>query len=129
MARILIAASPEPRIILERILAGHQFTSAGTPAQATKCLRDQAFDLIICTVLFDTSRMRDFLRLVKDEKRWEQIPFVCAQVRPNALTLAMATEAVALASQQLGAVAYLDIQNYRGNAEVEFRHALEAFIK
>jgi hypothetical protein len=57
MATILIAASAEPREIVKRILAGHEICCAETMAQAEQLLREQMFDLIICTIAFDESRM------------------------------------------------------------------------
>lgn len=114
MARILIAASPEPRKILERILGSHEFTSAGTTAQATRCLRKQRFDLIVCTILFDESRMLDFLRLVKDREPWAKIPFVCANVKANIrLMEQLVTDAVRFTSLELGAAAYINIHDYK----------------
>ena len=65
MARILVAASPEPRAIVERILAGHELSRAETMAQAEQFLHERTFDLIIGTIVFDESRMFDLLRLVK----------------------------------------------------------------
>src|SRR2546421_13049192 len=52
VASILVAASPEPRAILERILAGHELACAETMAQGEQLLRERAFDLIICTIVF-----------------------------------------------------------------------------
>lgn len=115
MARILIAASPEPRKILESILAEHQFTSAGTPRQAATCLQKVAFDLIICTVMFNEYRMFDFLRLVKDRQEWEKIPFICAQVISKVPGMSGASQSTRFAAKQLGAVAFLDILDYQQN--------------
>ena len=46
MAKVLVAASPEPRAVIERILAGHELSCAETMAQAEQLLREQTFDLI-----------------------------------------------------------------------------------
>jgi hypothetical protein len=69
-----LAASPEPRAIVERILAGHELAYAETMAQGEQLLREQAFDLIICTIVFDESKMFDFLRLAKSRLEWQRIP-------------------------------------------------------
>jgi hypothetical protein len=63
MAKILIAASPEPCEILERVLAGHDLVCPDTIARAEQFLHTHEFDLIVCTVLFDDSRMFDLLRM------------------------------------------------------------------
>src|SRR5438094_133241 len=81
MAKILVAASPEPRAILERVLAGHELFRAETMAQAEQFLVERTFDLIICTIVFDESKMFDFLRHAKSRPESQRIPFVCARVR------------------------------------------------
>jgi DNA-binding NarL/FixJ family response regulator len=129
MANILIAASPEPRAIVERILAGHNLTSAGKMAQAAQYLRKQAFDLIVCTIIFDDSRMFDLLRLAKSERDWARIPFVCVRVRAKILHEPIALEAVGFACRQLGAAAFLNIADYQTNPEREMRRAIEQLLK
>src|SRR6059058_5449232 len=76
MAKILVAASRAPRAIMERILAGHELSCAETMAQAEQFLRERTFDLIICTIVFDESKMFDLLQLAKSVPEWHRIPFV-----------------------------------------------------
>src|SRR5438067_130638 len=109
MAKILVAAAPEPRSVLERILAGHEVSFAETMAQAEQFLRRQTFDLIICTIVFDESKMFDLLRLAKSNSEWERIPFVAARVRPSILRSPTALRGVAFTCGTLGAAAFLDI--------------------
>src|SRR5688572_10777063 len=82
MAKILVAASPEPRAVIERILAGHELSCAETMAQAEQFLRERTFDLITCTIVLDESKMFDLLPLAKSTPEWARIPFVGARVRP-----------------------------------------------
>jgi CheY-like chemotaxis protein len=119
MAKILVAASPEPRAILERILAGHDLSCAGSMAQAEQFLRERTFDLIICTVAFDESRMFEFLRLAKATREWQQIPFVCARVRGHILRSPTAVNSTAFTCGALGAQAFLDIENYASHTDPE----------
>jgi CheY-like chemotaxis protein len=102
MATILVAASPHPREVFERILKGHELVCAGTMAQAERLLRKQTFDLIICTILFDDSQMFDFLRLAKSKTEWRRIPFVCARARVETVNSPAALEAVDFTSRTLG---------------------------
>lgn len=81
----MIAASPEPRAILERILAGHELSCAETMAQAEQFLRERTFDLILGTIVFDESKLFDLLTLAKSRPEWQRIPFV--GVRANARVL------------------------------------------
>ena len=129
MARVLIAASPEPGAIVEQILAGHVLTLARTVAQATQGLRTQGFDLIICTIMFDDSRMFDLLRLAKSEREWTRIPFVCVRARATILREPIALEAVGFACRELGAAAFLNITDYETNPKRQMRQAIEQFLK
>jgi hypothetical protein len=128
MAEILVAASPEPRAIIKRILAGHALFYVETMAQAEQYLRERSFDLIICTIVFDESRMFDFLRLAKSRREWQRIPFVCARVRRHILNSPFALQGIAFTCQALGAVAFLNITDYQGDPEREMRAAIERLL-
>jgi response regulator RpfG family c-di-GMP phosphodiesterase len=125
MAKILVAASPEPRAILERILGGHALFCAETMAQAEQFLRERTFDLIICTIVFDESAMFDLLQIAKSSPEWQRIPFVCARLRGHILRSPIALEGVAFTCRELGAVAFLDITDYDVDPEREMRGAIE----
>src|SRR5947199_8957268 len=103
MAKILVAASPEPRAVIERILAGHELSCAETMAQAEQLLRERTFDLIICTIVFDESKLFDFLRLAKSRPDWQRVPFVGVRARAHILRSPTALEAAAFTCRALGA--------------------------
>ena len=124
MARVLVAASPEPGTVVERILAGHEFARAETIAQAEHLLREQSFDLIICTIVFDGSKMFDLLQLAKSRPEWQRIPFVGARVRPTILLSPAALRATAFTCGTLGADAFLDITDYAADPERQMRGAI-----
>ena len=130
MARVLVAASPEPRAVLERILAGHDISSAGDMAEAEQLLRERTFDLIICTVVFDESRMFDLLRFAKATRNCQSVPFVCARVRRHILRSPTAVKAAAFTCGALGAQAFLDIEDYALDADPEqgMREAIERLL-
>jgi CheY-like chemotaxis protein len=128
MAKILVAASPEPRSVIERILAGHELSCAETMAQAEQFLRERVFDLIICTIVFDESKMFDLLRLAKSRREWQRTPFVGARVRPNILRSPTALRSAAFTCGTLGAEAFLDIAEYKVDPEREMRKAIEGLL-
>lgn len=128
MAQILVAASPEPRAIVERILAGHELTCAETMQQAEQFLGERRFDLIVCTIVFAESKMFDLLRLVKSRPDWDQIPFIGARGRPNILQSPSALRTAAFTCGALGAEAFLDMAEYRADPEGEMREAIESFL-
>src|SRR5213592_4586866 len=108
MAKILVAASPEPRGVIERILAGHELSCSETMALAEQFLRERIFDLIICTIVFDESKMFDLLQLAKSMPAWQRMPFVCARVRGHILRSPTALRNAAFTCGTLGAEAFLD---------------------
>src|SRR6266446_7940912 len=77
--------------------------------------------LIICTIVFDESRMFDLLRLAKSTPAWQQIPFICARLRHHILDSPLALEGVAFTCQTLGAVAFLNVADYQVDPEQEMR--------
>ncbi len=77
--------------------------------------------------MFDESRMFDFLRLAKENRKWKKIPFVCARIRPNTLAdYAIAIEGVKLASTGLGAAAFLDVMDFQSESDMASEIELHA---
>jgi hypothetical protein len=130
VANILVAASSEPRAALDRILAGHDLSCPETLEKAEQMLRNRFFDMIVCTVFFDESRMFDLLRLAKSTPEWQCIPFVCARVRQHVLEASVAREAIAFTCKSLGAAEFLDVANYPYPADTdrEMRAAVERLL-
>jgi CheY-like chemotaxis protein len=128
MAKILVAASPEPRAVVERMLVDHELFCAETLAQAEQSLRGQTFDLILCTIDFDESKLFDLLVRVKATPEWQRIPFVCARVRNHILRSPTALKAAAFTCRALGGEAFLDIADYHADPEREMRDAIERLL-
>ena len=128
MARILVAASPEPQVILKRVLEPHELTCAETMEQAEQLLGEHTYDLIICTIVFDESKMFDLLRLAKSRPEWRRIPFACARVRSHILRSPIAQKAAAFTSPELGAEAFLNITDYEVDPEREMGAAIEQLL-
>jgi hypothetical protein len=101
---------------------------ARTMSEAERLLREGTFDLIVCTIVFDDSRMFDLLRLVKSNRTWKRIPFICTKVRPKLLHNPLALEGVEIATQALGAAAFLDIENYESEPKKSMREDIEKFL-
>jgi CheY-like chemotaxis protein len=128
MADILVAADPEPRAVVERVLKGHGLFFVETLEQAEHFLRERRFDLIICTMVFDESRMFELLQLAKSSPEWRSIPFVCARVRSHVLQSPTVVKAAALTCRTLGGDAFLDIGSFHVNPEREMRSAIEGVL-
>jgi CheY-like chemotaxis protein len=128
MAKILVAASPEACTVVERILAGHELLCVDTFAQAEQSLRERTFDMVICTIVFNESKMFELLRLAKSRPEWQRIPFVGARVRPNLVLSPDSLRAAAVTCEALGAEAFLNITDFRANPEQEMREAIERLL-
>jgi response regulator RpfG family c-di-GMP phosphodiesterase len=128
VAKILVAASTEPQTICQRMLSEHELCFAATMTEAEKLLQEEIFDLIVCTIVFDDSRMFDLLRLAKSNRKWKNIPFLCLKVRSKLLDYALAVEGVQIAAQALGAAAFLDIDNFKLDPEKEMAEQIELHI-
>ena len=129
VAKVLVAASPEPRAVVQRMLAGHELACATDLTQAVQLLGERRFDLILCTIAFDDSKMFELLRLAKSKAMWRQIPFVGARVREQVLRSPAGIRAAAFTCRELGAEAFLDIADYREEPEREMREAIERILK
>jgi DNA-binding response OmpR family regulator len=85
MKKILVAATPPVQEILRDALEDEfDIILCGNLEQA-KQLLNKPVDLVICTVLFDDSRMFDFLRYAKTNPVTKSIPFICARARRGSL--------------------------------------------
>jgi CheY-like chemotaxis protein len=110
------------------MLDGHELHCADNMAQAEEYLRREPFDLIICTIAFDETRMFDFLRVAKSKPEWERIPFIGVRVMPHVLFMPSALKAAAMTCRELGAEAFLNITDYESDPEREMRAAIESFL-
>lgn len=128
MAKILVAASPQPREVLERVLKNHELVFAENMTEAEQKLNTGPYDQIVCTIVFDESRMFDLLRLAKSHRKWKRIPFVCARIRSQIIDSAIALEGVAIACKALGAVAFLNYAEYKVDPDREMLQDLEHFL-
>jgi CheY-like chemotaxis protein len=97
-------------------------------AQAEQLLRERTFDLILCTIVFDESKMFDLLRLAKSKPEWRRIPFVGARVRSHILISPTALRAAVLTCRMMGAT-FLDIADYQVDPEREMREGIELLLE
>ena len=122
MAKILIASIAETTQAFQQLLKGHDLTFTFRMAEAEQLLHKQSFDGIVCTILFDESRMFDFLRLAKSKTKLKDVPFVCAKIK-SAEVPPEVLESIAIACKRMGAAAFLNLADYQG--ENSFCEAVE----
>lgn len=129
--KILIAASPELRAKVERMISDHhEAYHASTVEEATRLLENTRFDGIVCTILFDDARIFDLLRMVRSNRKWKDIPFVCARVRPGTLDTPSAVEGIKSACELHGATGFVNISDYNDEPEPEqlMADAIERYL-
>lgn len=128
MAKILVAASPGPQQLVERMLGGHQLCRAESMEQAQQALLRESYELIVCTILFDESKMFDLLQHAKSRPDWLRIPFVCMRVKSHLHWSEIALKAVEFTCRALGAATFLDIANFPKDTYREMGKAIEGFL-
>ncbi len=71
--------TPNDDIDRLRALLGdeHEIVLVHSVQQARALIETEKFDLIVCSTLFDDSRMFEFLWATKQERRLRQQPFLC----------------------------------------------------
>lgn len=109
--KIFVGAKPQSREILGGALACEFDLTHCDNLEQAKLLLAEPMDLILCTVLFDGSRMFDLLRYAKTNPDTKSIPFVAIRVVQGALPfheVAAATAAVKL----LGAEEFVDMHTW-----------------
>ena len=77
-ARILIACSAEESYRVAKLLGhNHDMVVVNSIEQAVTAASAEIFDLIVCGVSFDESRMFELLRAVKKRSHLKPKPFIC----------------------------------------------------
>jgi hypothetical protein len=87
--RVLIASQPEAWVLIETMLGKvADLVPVHSRAKALEMLKENgaSFNLIVCTVAFDDSRMMEFLQSVKRKRVMSAIPFLCTRVLASALS-------------------------------------------
>lgn len=80
-ARILIADDAAGQKLLTRALEGYELFCADTLQQASRLLIEDGFDLVVCGIHFDDSRMVELCRYLRKEGK--ETPFVVVRVSPS----------------------------------------------
>ena len=106
---VLLAAQPAAAGALERLLdPALDVVRVHTMANALHALDERRIDAIVCTILFDESRMMEFLQAVKASVATSAIPFICARVLRSALSDRLVDQLVT-ACRECGATDFLDL--------------------
>jgi hypothetical protein len=124
MAKILGAAAPEPRAILERILAGHEFFARKRWRELSSSF---ARKLSITSFARSSSTSPGCL-ICCGSQSVGLSGNGSARLRRHILDSPLALEGVAFTCQAWGAVAFLNVADYQVDPEREMRDAIEPLL-
>jgi hypothetical protein len=111
-ARVLIAAQADAWKRLQPMLDPLVDTVVvHTAKDAFRALERGGIDLIISTILFDGSRMIEFLQAVKGNASYGAIPFLCGRVLPTGISDRF-IESTRAVCEQCGAIAFVDVAKF-----------------
>lgn len=116
--RILIAAAAGLSVLKDLFETHAEIIYASTLPEAARKLDEEKFELIVCTIHFDDSRMFDLLRYVRAMS--SPVPCVCTRVLDTTLRGSLLT-AMTIAVDTAGAT-FIDLPQPRTTAsDEEFR--------
>lgn len=130
--RILVASTPDGQHRAQQALSQKydlQFVS--TVREAESLLTDYghgAFDLIICGIHFDDSRIFELLEFVRHTDDFDNLPFLVIQAQHGDMSVMASVKSTA---QTLGACGFVELQNLQpAEANKRLKEAVkEAFGK
>jgi hypothetical protein len=112
MSCVLIAATPQTAVTLERILGErHELVVANTMEVALANLQRRTFDLIVVGITFDDSQMFKLLGELKLNLKNAHKPIICFSARETEMPRVV-HESIELASKGAGAWIYLEQHLY-----------------
>ena len=128
--KILAAVRPQGAVAVRRALGEYaDVLPVYTYEEALATLaKAGAVDLVLCGMFFDETRALDLLRHVR--RQLPQLPFVACRIGDRAVSPLMA-EAMGIAVQSMGAVAFIDMPLLHADAatDTEFRSLVLRHIR
>jgi CheY-like chemotaxis protein len=113
MGRILILEeAPGPMQALRKSLQGaHELQFAADPLSAIAVLEHEKIDLIIARVHLEQSNIFEFIRAVKEDNRYKEIPLLCFCGKRSKIARIM-DENLAHATELFGADKYISLDHF-----------------
>ncbi len=129
--KVLVASTPNGRNIAQRALAGkYDLKFVSTIEEARRVLagsevngEGSLFDLVVCGVHFDDSRMFELLQHIRTVDHYEELPFLVITAQQSVLPI---EGAVKKGAELLGAYGFLNLYGLpEQEADRQLRHAVE----
>jgi len=109
--KIVVAATPNVRQRLERVLAGHDITFAETSEDVMRYLSAERYGMVILSVHFDESQMFTLLGDIRHHSKYRKVPIVCMLADPGRLS-DVAVEGLDHAVKAMTANGFLDLRRF-----------------
>jgi len=109
--RILLAAAPVSLEPLALAIGSEFATNVAHNIAQAKAELVHSFDLVVCGLYFDDSRMFDLLRHMKAEASTRVIPFLAVKATPGQLSATL-LQGVEIACAALGAEKFVELSEW-----------------
>ncbi len=128
-ARLLIADVPAVQSVLTEALQGYDLFAVGTTQGALRLLAENGFDMIICGIHFDDSRMIELFQAVRKDPRHKDIPLIAFRAIP-AEHEELLRDSVTTLGKTLGVNSYIELDAYVNSPDraASLRKAIEASL-
>lgn len=129
-AHILVLRDPGREALRLALEPYHHLCFVETVAEALSRLRQEPCDLIVSRVYLEDEDVFELLRQVKEDKRFAAIPVVCFAGSSSAIAK-ICNDNIEKATKSMGAVAFLDINDYCSSGLCNYaaiREAVEDYL-
>jgi hypothetical protein len=119
--KILLAATPDVRERMKRILVSHDLTAVDNSHEAMRAL-GQRHGIVILSVHFDDSQMFSLLGDIRAHSSYRKVPILCVLGGRGRAITEIAVEGLDHAVKAMRANGFLDLQHFsddeEGNARI-----------
>jgi hypothetical protein len=113
MKRILLAGIPGAIDVAVDLLRPTGEIVPVTTSRDARLRLTERFDAIMCGMLFEDSRMFDFLRYCKSDPKIKTIPFLSVRILDGAPLEDTFYQSIDIATKALGGVGFIDLSRWR----------------
>jgi DNA-binding NtrC family response regulator len=126
---VLLAMRPQAVVPVQRAIGQYaELVAASRYEDALAKLSSRDFDLVVCGIYFEETRMFDLVRAVKRD--YPSVPIICCRLGDSAIP-PITLEATGIAAKSMGAAGFYDLPILRGDPALdrEFRSVVLAHAR
>jgi hypothetical protein len=128
-ARLLLADIQTGQILLRSALVGYECFSAGTFAEGMRLMKEDGFDMVICGVHFDDSRMLEFFQEIRKQPDHAKTKLIAFRAGGTELRTVL-RDSINIVRNVLHLSAYIEWEDHSSSTSPvdSLRCAIEEFI-